>query len=326
MLLGVGLWVGFSVHFNAKDKLSYEPNPGCIKGSPYGKVLALAMQGPIDLYWHSGQTHESAEILNAEHQHSDGTVHKHADHGHQHSDDHHGHHDHHGHEGHEGHKQPKFEKVEIVTQIEEEAVTREAPEKPLVQRAKDKIKLMSATAKRKTDGSPLSPSHRKYLQSVIEDKLRLAYELDPTNYTNYGNLHLFLTSTNLGKESADDSKALRLAQKTLEVCKKEEVDPASWVTAASAAYNIIFHIGRYYDQYTVAEAKASLKEFDDCIVAHQDLLDGAVENGRILSEARLNEFNERVRYMKKIRYAQGVYMKRMMTTHMTGKAQPGTTH
>ena len=64
MLLGVALWCGFATRFNAEKKLSYEPNPGSVKGSPYGKVLALAMQGPIDFYWHQGQTHEHVVTLN----------------------------------------------------------------------------------------------------------------------------------------------------------------------------------------------------------------------------------------------------------------------
>ena len=92
MLLGVSLWFGVSMHFDEAGKLEYELNPASIKGSPYGKVLALAMQGPIDLYWHNGETHESAEILNKEHEHADGTSHSHGEHDHGEHD--HGEHDH----------------------------------------------------------------------------------------------------------------------------------------------------------------------------------------------------------------------------------------
>ena len=193
------------------------------------------------------------------------------------------------------------------------ANVRKGGAKTFTKQIKDELKLMGATSKRKTDGTPLSALHKKYIQSVIEDKVRLAYELDPTNYTNYGNLHLFLSVNNLGRSAADSKKAQDLAVKTLEICKKDEVDPASWVTAASAAYNIIYHIGVYHDEYTVEEAKASLRDFDDCIAKYEVLLESAIQEGRIVSETRFLELEERVKFLRKIRKAQGVYMKRMMS-------------
>jgi hypothetical protein len=175
---------------------------------------------------------------------------------------------------------------------------------------------MAATAHRRTDNKALTPAHEKYLQGVTEDKLRLAYELDPSNYTNYGNYHLFIATTNYGREAANDNKAVKLAQKTLNYCKKDLVDPASWVTAASAAYNIIFHIGRYHEHFTVYEAKASLAEFDYCVKRYKELFELAIEEGRIDSEVRYREMAERVRYLSKLREAQGAYMKRVMSTKM----------
>jgi len=188
----------------------------------------------------------------------------------------------------------------------------EPEQKPLRELMKKQIRTMGARARRRTDDRPLSRAHIEYLESVTEDKLRLAYELDPTNYTNYGNLHLFL-SVNLGKSKSDFAKAQELALNTLEICKKDQVDPASWLTAASAAYNIIYHIGFYHAQYTVKEAKASLKEFDDCMATYEKLLEEAVQGGRIISEERLVELQERAKYLSKLRHAQGVYMKRMMS-------------
>jgi len=294
MLLGIGLWAGFSVRFNAEDSLTYDSNPASVKGSPYGKVLALAMQGPIDFYWHQGETHSHSEILNAD-DHS-GHSHSHSGHGHDHSGHHHNH----------------STKPEEAMQEDGVAAEQGTEQKTLRELAKKQIRTMGARARRRTNDRPLSLAHVEYLESVTEDKLRLAYELDPTNYTNYGNLHLFL-SVNLGKSKSDFTKAQELALKTLEVCKKDQVDPASWVTAASAAYNILYHIAFYYDQYTVKEAKASLKEFDDCIATYEILLNEAVQDGRIISEERLLELQERVKYLGKLRHAQGVHMKRMMS-------------
>lgn len=189
-------------------------------------------------------------------------------------------------------------------------------DEPLHLRAKMQIKKMAAAAHRKTDGKPLSKAHQQYLQDVTEDKLRLAYELDPANYTNYGNYHLFIATTSYGKSEADDDAALALAQRTLEFCKKDTTDPATWVTAASAAYNIITHIGKHYEGYSIPEAKASLAEFDHCISEYLKLLELSIEQGRVLSQVRFEEMEARVKYLGKLRKAQGEYMKRVMTSRM----------
>lgn len=354
LVVGVGLWGGFAQHFNKLDKLSYEPNIATIKGSPYGKVLALAMQGPIDFYWHQGQTHEHASILNNHvhdenctdcgshgeahgHDHS-GHGHAHHHHGHDHGHDHHGH-DHTAHAGHEhgegcgcgAHGEHEGHDHGAVAHEEEHehdencgcGAHGDPDEQSVVKKdkafhllAKDKIKAMAAMAHRKTDGKPLSQAHQKYLQEVTEKKLRLAYELDPSNYTNYGNYHLFIATTTYGASDADDDAAVALARRTLDFCKKEEVDPAVMLTASSAAYNIIYHIGRYHEQFTVKEAKASLAEFDECMAKFNLLLDRAVAEGRIASEERLKEMHTRAKYMNKLREAQGAYMKRMMSNKM----------
>jgi len=297
-LLGVALWCGFATHFDAEEKLNFEPNPGCVKGSPYGKVLALAMQGPIDFYWHQGQTHEHMITLNGQGKHAeDCTDCDHHDHSVQSKPSEHVHGDDCG--------CPAHDTKPVVVERDEK--------RPLRTLAKLKIEKMGASAHRKTNGEPLSPAHQKHLQSVIEDKLRLAYDLDPSNYTNYGNLHLFFATTTFGKGEADDEKAIDLAKQTLEFCKRDKVDPSSWLTAASAAYNIVFHIGRYHERFTVAEAKASLAEFDHCMTNFNDLLAASVEQGHIASEERLHELTTRAKYLTKLRTAQGVYMKRMMS-------------
>lgn len=301
LALGAGLWGAMAQKFNAEDQLSYEPNVACMKGSPYGKILALAMQGPIDFYWHEGSTHEDEAVLKAEHKDDESCADG--------CDDHTGH----------DHAQANSEHGENCgcgAHGEEESILVTRIEQPLHKRAKLQIKKMAASAHRRTNGQPISEAHKKYLQGVTEDKLRLAYELDPSNYTNYGNYHLFIATTTFGKEKADDSKAVRLARHTLEYCKKDNVDPASWITAGSAAYNIIFHIGRYYKQFTVSEAKESLADFDLCISEYVRLRQDALESGRIVSEKRLNEMEARVKYLGKLRQAQGVYMKRIMSTKM----------
>ena len=283
LVTGAALWGGMAVKFASEDKLSYEPNVACLKGSPYGKIFALAMQGPIGFYWHEGKTHEHASTLADDHEHHAGCA-----------------------DGCHGHQ---AEAAATGAELRDGNV-------PLRVRTQEKIKQMEATVHRKTNGEPLSAAHKQYIQGEVEDKLRLAYELDPTNYTNYGNYHLFLSINNLGRAEADDYAALGIAHQTLETCKQDELDPASWVTAANAAYNIIYHIGRHHKDYSVAQAKASLAEFDSCIGRYEELLAQALRDGRAIPAPRLTEMEGRVAYLKRLRKAQGVYMQRIMSNDM----------
>ena len=288
LVTGAALWVGMAVKFASEDKLSYEPNVACLKGSPYGKIFALAMQGPIGFYWHEGKSHEHASILADDHEHHAGCA-----------------------DGCRGHQAAA---AATGAELRERDI-------PLRLRTQAKIKQMEATVHRKTNGQPLTAAHKHYLQEVIEDKLRLAYQLDPTNYTNYSNYHLFLFTSSVGRSESDEAAALVLAQQTLETCKQDELDPASWVTAANAAYNIIYHIGRHHKDYSIAQAKASLTEFDSCIDSYEELLAQAHRNERAIPASRLTEMKERVAYLKKLREAQGVYMKRIMSTEMATHSQ-----
>ena len=309
---------------DAENRFSHEPNVGCIKGSPYGKVLALAMQGPIDFYWHKGKSHEDEVILAADKK----SGHEHGEHCADSCDDHSGH-DHVGH-NHEAPEQvlalsqthPQEHAEDCGCEVHSADANRvvTAQGDPFHIRAKTQIKKMAAAAHRKTDGKPLSPEHQQYLQGITEDKLRLAYELDPSNYTNYGNYHLFLSTTTFGKSEGDDAAAVSLARRTLDFCKKDQADPASWITAASAAYNIICHIGRYHEGYTIPEAKAILAEFDFCKNRYVELRMEAITTGRSIPEKRLNEMDERVQYLTRLRKAQGIYMKRVMSTQMAHSA------
>ena len=308
LLVGMALWSGMAYKFDSQDKLSYEPNVACIKGSPYGKIFALAMQGPISFYWHEGTSHQHSELLADDQDHDHG--HNHASHDHH---DHHGHHDHHDHHGHgsdcsdtcSGHHEVISAEVVNV----DDAI-------PFVTKAQLSIKQMEAYTHRKTNKAPLSTAHRKHLHGQVEDKLRLAYELDPTNYTNYGNYHLFLFTTSYGRSDGDEVAALNLARRTLEICMQESMDPAPWVTAASAAYNIASHIGRHHTDYSVSDAKQSLEDFDYCIAEYKKILNQTLLEGRVIPVSRLAEMKERVTYLGKLRKAQGLYMKRVMSARM----------
>lgn len=274
LVLGLCVWVGFAFNLKDNGRLEFEANVASFKGSPYGKVLALAMQGPIGLYFHKGESHETSEALKEPHVHADGSI-CHEDHG-------------------------------------NEEAEESSPPLSHHRRAKDQIKKMAAYAHRNTSSLLLSPEHEKYLQSENEDMLRLAYELDPSNYTNYNNYHLFISMNDFGKSAMNQEAAVALARRTILFCQRETVDPASWLTAASAAYNVITYVGLNYEKLTKKQAKASLFEFDECMKTYEMLLDASQKKSLYIPDARLKEMKSRARFLRKLREAQGIYMKRMM--------------
>ena len=71
LLLGGSVaWVYSGKRLDRAGKLAYRPNVLCLKGSPFGRTIALAMRGPVDVYWHRGQVHLDEE--DHEHGHHDG--------------------------------------------------------------------------------------------------------------------------------------------------------------------------------------------------------------------------------------------------------------
>ena len=73
ILFGCGaMMLSFSAHHMARNpELDTPLNPLGINRSPYGEVIAMAAQGPIDTYFHNGSGHEH------DHDHSDQHEHEH---------------------------------------------------------------------------------------------------------------------------------------------------------------------------------------------------------------------------------------------------------
>ncbi len=272
-LLGGALWLGFALRFDDQKKLDFDPNIAALKGSPYGKVLVLMMQGKIEVYFHEGERHEDMEFLRPN------------------TED--GHHEHGENCG-----------------CEVDSSEGEVDENALHVRLRRYFKRLDAFAHRKTDGGELSPAHKAYLQGVIEEKLRFAYELDPANYQNYEGLYLYLTSKGLGHSGADDDAALDLSRRTLAYCRQEEVDPSVWLTGAAAAHDIAYYMSQYPEKFTMEEADKALSDFDFCLRKYENLLDESHEKGFLVDEERLVLMMERASQLLTRLKAQQVYVRR----------------
>ena len=297
LVVGTGLWVGNAVSLDRKGELDYTPNVATVKGSPYGKVLALAMQGPIDFYWHDGQTHDDAYALKADKKKKSETagevVEDAADEGHSHvynggDGDGQAHHNH-------SHDEP----------------ARKLVERPWHVHAKDKIKTLAAYTRRKTNGKRRSREQVRYLQEATEDKLKFSHELDPTNYTNYGNYQIFLSNSNVGRNLIDADKHVALSRDTLRICKQEPHDPAAWITASMAAYDLAYYMAGKPDKHDLEEVRAMLAEFDFCIERYAVLLDEQRISGRPFSVLKANEIIGHGNFLSGVRGAFGVYVERL---------------
>ena len=68
-LAGVA-WAWQTIRLREAGKLDLVPNIASIGRSPYGKTLAMAIQGPVDAYWHKGR--EPHHDHGPEHGHAEG--------------------------------------------------------------------------------------------------------------------------------------------------------------------------------------------------------------------------------------------------------------
>ena len=268
-LAGAGMWYFAGTTLNEEGRFENQPNPLGIKRSPYGQVLAMAIQTPIDGDWHGG-----LEV----HDHDSDGGHHHGDHDHHASD--HGDHDH-AHSG-CGTESP-------------------APKGSLLNR------LEFAVSKR-TNPNPPTPGHQFYLRREIEKKLRFAYELDPSHYANYNSYHLFITQQQLGTSALPQEQvrenAAALADHTIRYCLREPNDPRPALTAASAAYNVLEQMLLAEDgSQTPSGMHKQLGVIDFCIARHIELLNASLENGQwdLLSPQRQQEVLDRSKFSMKLR-------------------------
>lgn len=291
LTLGTGLWLFNAKNLNDQGLLDYTPNVATLKASPYGKILALAMQGPIDFYWHEGQTHADAHVHRA------------------------------GEEGHHDHSSDVDSDHSSDEDLADIRLAKLEARRNLAWhiRAKRKVAELTAFTHRKTNGGRLTKEHALYLQTATEDKLRFAYELDPSNYTNYGNYQLFLSNSNIGRNFIDEARHFSLSKQTLAFCKKDSKDPASSVTAAMAAYDMAYHMAGKPNEYNLSEVRLALGEFDFCMQRYIKIFEGYSASEIPFSAVRADELKEHARYLTALRKAFDGYIKRLSSDRGGGE-------
>ncbi|MBK1827048.1 hypothetical protein [Haloferula rosea] len=309
-LAGGGLWTLSGTKLSETRGFEFQPNPLGIKRSPYGQVLAMAIQTPIDADWHGGlEIHDHAEggcggcgdhdhdhhsaPETAEHDHHDHSDCDHGDCGHDHHSPEVAEHDHSDHEdgsGGCGHDHGTDKHADA-----------DNKQVALLDR------LQSAVSQRTNPNAP-TEGHKLYLRKEIEKKLRFAYELDPSHYANYNCYHLFITQRQLGTHGLPDEQVFEMVQNladyTIRYCLTEKNDPRPALTASSAAYNVLERMLNTTDgEYSFDTMRKQLATMDFCIQRHFELLDSFINDGSFanLSSMRQEEILTRSKFAVKLR-------------------------
>lgn len=318
---GLGLWSHAGRSLAESKSFELTPNPLGIKMSPYGQVIAMAIQTPIDADWHAsqGQNHAAhdcaTEGCTHDHHHPATTVahaddedhdHDHGGHGecdHEGCDHDHGHHEHLAADDHDcGHEHCDHEHHDD----EEEAA--ETKSQPLLVR-------LNQAADERTNPRPPSPAHAFYLRRETEKRLHFAWSLDPSNYANYHAYHLFLSESSVGTLEALQSDwinhGIGVARFTIDYCLRENHDPRPPLTAAVAASNALELMFHAKEAHPISEFQQMLSTLDQAIAKHERLSDAWVLSGSWshLSAMRQEEVDTRYKFLLRLReaYVQAVH-------------------
>lgn len=257
------------------ETLDYPINPLGVNRSPYGEIFAMAMQGPIDMFWHQGELSKlapgesgtaSCKICN----HDRGCAHR-------------------------------------TTQAA--SGMRAGPPFPWNQRLRVFLENLDDASTARTNTVRGSKALDYHIRRQVENKLRFAYRLDPAHYGNYNSYHFFLTEPQVGTRPVLSPEAARLARETIDYCLAEEHDPRPSLTAAAAATNVI-HL-MFADQkneapvFTTTQMRECLNLLDHCISRHLAIRKQWIANGhdQLLSPMRIMEMEDRFAFVSRIRDA-----------------------
>jgi hypothetical protein len=276
---GVVAWAVATRPLIGSSDLAAPLNPMGINGSPYGEVFAMAMQSPIDNYFHAGMgqaTHNHApgetcgDSCTHEHEHDETCEHE--DHGHEAAD-----------------SPVKSPSLDI--------------------RFGNMLSALDQVREVRTNPKAASEALKRHLRRQAEDKLRFARQLDPANYANYNCLHFFLTEPQIGTRPELTPSAAKLAEDTIQYCLKQDHDPRPALTAAAAASNILELM--FNDQnnpepkFSTAQMRQCLNLMDHSVARYQNIATQWDDSKQweLISPMRIQECQERFLFICKIREA-----------------------
>jgi hypothetical protein len=179
----------------------------------------------------------------------------------------------------------------------------------LKSRFRNFLTYLDRSSEERTNPKAPGEALKRHLRREAEDKLRFAYQLDPSHYANYNSLHFFLTEPAVGTRPELTPSAAKLAEDTIQYCMKQEGDPRPALTAAAAATNIL-HL-MFSDRqnpspkYGTSHMRRCLDLLDQCLGRYEKIAKQWDESKSWdrLSPQRVNECQERYAFICKIRDA-----------------------
>lgn len=273
-VLGLISWWFCGQALTSRAELDVPLNFMGINRSPYGEVLALAVQGPIDQTFRVGmfgiRTTDAEELSKIRRT---------------------------------GNPMVHFSVHSLLNTIE-------------------------SFSRVKTGNRRISEKHRLYLRGNAEKKLRFAYQLDPSQYSNYNALHFFLTEPSVGTRKTLTPEAERLAHETIEYCLKIDHDPRPALTAAAACTNMLHLMFAAHNQgsrnHTTDDMRQILEQLDQCISRFDQLSNQWHQNGswENLSSLRVQECTDRLEFILKIRQAAAMTIRKYESESSRGIPNP----
>ncbi len=333
LVLGAAGWIGFSNSFREDGKLQYHPNVLHLKGSPFGRTLALAMRGPVDVYWHRGAVHD--------HEHGPGEGHQHGpdcdlgaagqcehDHDHGHGPDH----------GSE--ENPHKALSGLLADMVEDQSGRDTHQAERTVKKEfegvrsfllDRIEAMRKTYYTRINSRADSRLHKAYILGETQKRLELSYRMDPTNLSGYGAYFLFLSEALARLEGDRDEHgiirirqqaALDLSSYTLRYCLNHQDEVTAMITAASAAHDYL-QIYLTLPNPDLEIAGEYLRLLDGSLQRYEALRSQMIQNGlwerfSIYRRAELDNTHKLVRVLREADHK----MFGELTSNPAGPAEP----
>lgn len=171
------------------------------------------------------------------------------------------------------------------------------------------LSYMGKAHTERTNPKPPSAAQRFFLRRQAEDKLRFAYNLDPSHYGNYTALHFFLTEPQVGTRPELTPSALKLADNTISYCLAVRDDPRPILTAAAACTNVIHlmfddrNIGK--TSFSTEQMRSYLAQLNQCMSRYEQEAIKWEQSKQwdLISPQRIAELQDRHHFVSKVREA-----------------------
>ena len=256
-LLALGLWAwGSSIAPLKESEFDHEPNFLTLKGSSFGRLIAIAMRGPANTYWNGGGAHalsvsgdQSLSSIKSDRLEDDGG------------------------EG-EIAQKPK-DSTEFSAQAVRHGFL-------------DQITKWKTAYYARTNPYGSTKVHRAFIMGEAEKRFRVSYEMDPSNFSAYGSYFLFLSEalSTLKKEGGQEelerratAAALMLSHETLQYCLERQDEPGALLTAAAASSDYMQVFYREQGDQGQEKLRELLKLQRQCIQKYHAIKEEMVTTG-----------------------------------------------